>query len=87
MSIPDIINGSIEAVASLFLWLNVAKIYKDKAYSGVSLASVVFFTAWGYWNLYFYPSLGQWSSFAGGIAVVIANTVWVSLMFKYRKRK
>jgi hypothetical protein len=27
------------------------------------------------WNLYLYPTLGQWFSFGGGVFLVLANTL------------
>jgi len=58
---------------------------KDKSVSGLSIISVIFFTIWGYWNLFYYPSLGQMWSFAGGIVVVIANSIWTYLLLKYAR--
>lgn len=43
------------------------------------------FTLWGVWNIYYYPSLNQWCSFAGGLVIVAANALWVGLMLRYRK--
>lgn len=48
---------------------------------------MAFFWSWGIWNLFFYPSLGQWYSFVGGIALVAGNTVWVALALRYRNRR
>jgi hypothetical protein len=53
---------------------------------GVSILSTTMFTAWGFWNLFYYPHLGQWWSFTGGLAIVAANALWVALMLKYRAR-
>ena len=52
---------------------------------GVSAWMVVFMLAWGLWNLYYYPSLGQWGSFFGGLSVAAANITWIALIFYYRK--
>jgi uncharacterized membrane protein YfcA len=81
----DIINGLFEVFASLFIFLNICKLYKDKQVKGVSIISVIFFTLWSIWNLWFYPSLEQWWSFIGGIGVMITNTFWVCQMVYYRK--
>lgn len=87
MSPADVVNGLFEGGGSLMLWLNVRQIYRDKGYAGIYLPATALWVAWGGWNLYYYPSLGQWWSFAGGVSVVIANIVWVSLMLHYGKKE
>jgi hypothetical protein len=83
MNFPDLINGLFELGGSVVLWLNVVQTYRDKGYRGVTAASTFFFSAWGYWNLYYYPSLNQWVSFFAGISIVAANTTWFGLMLYY----
>lgn len=85
MEIPDGINGAFEILGSILIWINVLVIYKAKGYKGVSIVPMAFFTLWGMWNLYYYPHLGQWLSFYGGVSIVIANGAYVWLMYKYRK--
>lgn len=87
MSIPDLINGGFELWGGFSILGHCKAVLRDKAVAGVSIPSVVFFTAWGYWNLYYYPSLHQWWSFSGGILIVIANSIWVALLLKYYKRR
>ena len=84
---PDHINGLFEGCGSLLLWLNVKQLLKDKKIQGVHWAPVVFWSAWGFWNLYYYPSLAQRWSFIGGIDVVAANCTWLMLLWHYRKSK
>lgn len=84
--IADITNGMFEVLGGLFILNHCKVVWKDKAVAGVSILSTIFFTVWGVWNLYYYPSLGQWWSFAGGIAIVIANIAWVTLLIKYRAK-
>lgn len=86
MSKADLINGEFEASAGILIWLNVYRIWKDKEVKGVSLAAQALFTLWGWWNLYYYPSLSQWASFWGGVLVVVGNTAWMSLALRYRRR-
>ena len=81
----DNVNGLYEGLAGLFILNNCRMVLRDKAVKGVSIVSVVFFASWGVYNLYYYPSLGQWSSFFGGLSVVTANMIWIGLMLKYRK--
>ena len=86
MQIPDIINGSFELLSGLFVLLNCHRVIKDKNVKGVSVLAVLFFTLWGFWNLFYYPHLGQWISFAGGLIIVSANCLWVGLMIYYIRR-
>lgn len=67
-----------------FHWQKCYSSVEGQAGEGVSLLSTSFFTGWGLWNLYYYPSLGQMLSFEGGVAIVLTNIIWLSLMFKYR---
>lgn len=69
------------------LWRNVRQLYKDKQVRGISVLTTVFFTSWGVWNLYYYPHLDQWLSFAGGLVIVTANVAWVSQMFYYNRKE
>lgn len=85
--IPDLINGSFELFSGIFLWLNVRQLYLDKKIKGVRILPSAFFAMWGFWNLYFYPHLGQWFSFAGGLNIVTANSIWVVQMIYYRNNK
>ena len=81
---PDLINAAFELLGGVFVLGHCRAIRRDKAVKGVSIPAVVFFTAWGGWNLYYYPHLGQWLSFAGGVALVAANLLYVGLLVYYR---
>lgn len=83
----DFINAMFELCSGIFLWLNVLELYKAKVVRGVSVWSFLVFTLWGYWNLYYYPSLNQIWSFLGGLLVVSANTVWLIMAWRYREKK
>jgi uncharacterized membrane protein YfcA len=81
---PDLVNGIFEAMGSLMVFNHCRAVWKDKAVAGVSIVSTVFFSLWGVWNLFYYPHLDQWWSFAGGVLIVVANCVWIGLMLRYR---
>lgn len=81
----DFINGLFEFAGGFFVWLNCRRIYRDKRVLGVSPVAIGFFTLWGVWNLAYYPSLAQYWSVAGGVSVVAANAVWLTLYLKYSK--
>jgi len=84
MQIPDLVNGLFEAVGGIMNWTNVMALYRDKKVRGVNPWATGLFTAWGFWNCFYYPSLNQWFSFAGGLIIVAGNFVWVVLAIKYR---
>ena len=75
----DIINALFELSAGFLILNNCRILYNDKTVRGVSIFTIFVFTIWGCFHLLYYPSLNQWLSFAGGILVVAANTLWVYL--------
>lgn len=88
MNIPDLINAGFEAFGGLFVLNHCRVLYKDKVLKGVSIASTVFFSLWGMWNMFFYSHLDQWFSFYGGLVITLANALWVGMMiYYYNKNK
>ncbi len=85
MSWQDFANGAFETMGAIAIFGHVARLWKDKRVAGVSLMSTIFFASWGFWNLYYYPHLEQWASFAGGVAIVLGNCVWIGGMFYYKR--
>jgi hypothetical protein len=83
----DLINGLFELASGLFCIINIFVLVRDKTIKGVSWIPTFFYAAWGGWNLYFYPSLGQILSFWGGIVIFGVNLIWLSLLFYYKYRK
>ena len=81
----DLINGGFEFFSGVLQILNIIRLVKDKKVQGISIVPFIFFTLWGYWNLAYYPLLGQTLSFAGGILIVTTNTIWLALYIKYKK--
>lgn len=80
---PDHINGAFEGFGAAFSLLNVRRLRKDGNVRGTSLWAAGFFAAWGLWNLFYYPSLGQWWSFYGGLALALSNCAWMALALIY----
>lgn len=80
---PDLINGLFEFVAAGFLCVDVHHLYRDRTTKGVFWPGRGFFTAWGLWNLFYYPNLNQWFSFTGGVAIVTVNLIWCILAWRY----
>lgn len=85
METNDLINGIFETFGAVLCWGNVLRLYKDKYVSGISWTVQAFFASWGLWNLYYYPSLGQWASFYGGIGLALGNIVWVVMALHYQR--
>jgi hypothetical protein len=81
---PDMANGIFEFGGSCFLLLHVLKIMKDKQARGVAKLPFFWFASWGYFNCLFYPWAGLWWSFVGGVPVVLVNTWYCVLLWKYR---
>jgi hypothetical protein len=85
--IPDLINAAFELGAGVAQLINCGRLYKDKEVKGVNVSVTAFFGAWGLWNLYYYPFLGQFFSFGAGILICLANFAWVGLAIYYHKNR
>lgn len=81
---PDLINGSFELVGAGFTWRNALELARAREIRGVYWPTAAFFSAWGAWNLVYYPALGQWFSFWGGVALVAGNLAWVAMAVRLR---
>jgi hypothetical protein len=82
----DVINGLFELMGAACLVVNVRQALRDKQIKGVHWGPTIYFTAWGIWNLWYYPSLNQWFSLAGGLAITLMNLVWLALVIRYWRR-
>ncbi|MHA1835990.1 MAG: hypothetical protein ACTSYQ_03580 [Candidatus Odinarchaeia archaeon] len=82
--VNDWINGGIELIGAYFTWMNAWVLYKDREIKGIYWPAMAFFAFWGLWNLYYYPSLDQWVSFAAGIVLVAGNLAWVAMAINIR---
>lgn len=83
----DIGNAVFEAGSAVLLWLNVRRLCKDQSIAGVSLVPAAWFSAWGFWNIFYYWHLGQRLSWLMGLFVCVANTTWVLLALYLRRRQ
>jgi hypothetical protein len=84
--LADLFNGTLEFIGALFIIGNIFRIVKDKQLKGYNLSATAFFSLWGFWNCYFYPSLDQWISFWGGLVMVTMNTSWIVLAIHYGRK-
>jgi hypothetical protein len=85
MSLPDLINAGFETVAGVAVLNHCWTLHQDKQVRGVSVASTALFFLWGLWNLYYYPHLDQFWSFAGGVFITLANLLYVGMLLQYRE--
>ena len=83
----DVINGAFEFSGGLSTLLNIKVIRRDKKVQGVHWSTYAFFTTWGIWNLFYYPSLDQWFSFLGGVLIVLGNLIWLGHALYYMRNK
>lgn len=83
MIAPDVINAAFECGGGILMGLNIRRILKDRIVRGVAWPVIAFFAVWGGWNLFYYPHLGQWASFAAGVALVVTNTIYAGLLVHY----
>ena len=83
----DKVNGLFELLGGVFILFHCVRLYKDKRVRGVSFTATAYFVLWGYWNIHYYPHLGQWVSFAGGLTIVAMNTLWIILMIYYIRKE
>lgn len=81
------VNATFEAGAGLAVLAHCAKLHQDKQVRGLSIPAVLFFTGWGCWNVFYYPHLGQFWSFAGGIFVTLANLIYLAMLVAYSRHR
>lgn len=87
MSPQDLVNSLFETLGGFFVILSIVKLHKEKSVRGYHWATVFFFTAWGFWNVYYYPHLGQWLSFLGGLFIASMNAILLSQMLYYTHKE
>jgi hypothetical protein len=75
--LPDLLNGLFEAGGALMAWRNALQLRRDRAIKGVYWPIYFFYTGWGFWNLLYYPALGQWFSFGAGAVLALGNLAWI----------
>lgn len=73
----DLINGLFEFGGSGAIWFNVWRLYRDKVVGGVHALPTSFFCLWSIWNIWFYYDLVLWWSWAGGVSMCVALSVWI----------
>jgi len=82
----DVTNALFELVGGLFVCRSIVILLRDKMVRGMDWTMIAFFAAWGVWNLFYYPHLGQWWSFSAGVFIAFANVTYVCLLVHYSRR-
>jgi hypothetical protein len=83
---PDQMNAGFEvAGATLRAW-DCYKLYTAKRFMGGSLWTAFFFFAWGLFNTFFYPSLGQTWSLVAAVLLTAVNGLWISMALFYNRK-
>lgn len=80
----DALNACFEFGGAIAVWLSVVALYKAKQWEGLSPWNMVFFNAWGVWNLYFYSHFEHWWSMLGGMCLQASNLTYLYLLWRYR---
>ena len=87
MNHADATNALFELAGAVLTWRNALQLHRDQEIKGVYWPVTGFFAAWGAWNLYYYPSLGQTLSFAAGALLFAGNCAWVVMALRLRARR
>ena len=84
----DQINSGFIFIAALFYVLNLFKLIKDKDVKGISKLSIVFFSLWNIWTLFFFLMVTEfWWTITAYIIVSVLNVTYIILMIKYGIKK
>ncbi|MDQ8022214.1 MAG: hypothetical protein REI94_10260 [Moraxellaceae bacterium] len=87
MTTMDLANAALECLGGLFILNHCRVLWMQQSVRGVSAISIAFFSAWGVWNLFYYPALDQFFSFAASLLVVLANAIYLVLIVLIRRRE
>lgn len=68
------------------MMLSILKLHREKKVAGVSLIHIAFFCLWGYWNIFYYPSIGQWWSASAAGALAASQTFWLGQLIYYSRK-
>jgi len=85
--VADNVNFVFEMLGGFYVFLNVRRLHRDKKVRGVSITATMFFVVWGFWNLFYYPHLGQLWSAVGASSVASMNCIWLGQMVYYTRKE
>ena len=82
---PDVVNAGFALAAAGVVWVNVYRVWIDRAVRGISFWAGCFFTAQDFWLVTYYGLLGQWWSVTAIASQVLAAVCWVGLAWRFRR--
>jgi hypothetical protein len=74
----DWVNSLFCLGGAVFILFSILKVRRDKQIKGISWAHVIFFHAWGWWNLFFFAMIGEKFAFACAVVLVVTEAVWIN---------
>jgi len=83
----DQINAALELLGAVFLVPTLLEAFSKKLIVGVHWISPIFFTIWGLWNCFYYPTLHQYWSASAAIVMFGTNLIWLIMIIKYKEKK
>jgi uncharacterized membrane protein YfcA len=87
LKVYDQINSVFIFVASVFYALNLITLIKDKDVKGISKLSIIFFSVWNLWTLFFFVQTSEfWWTIAAYVIVAVLNVIYLFFMFKYLRK-
>lgn len=82
----DFINALWELAGAAVLVHSIFILLRQKDVKGIGWQQVFFFTAWGCWNVYFYPDNGLYWSWYAGILLALCNLIYFMLLIYYSRK-
>lgn len=83
----DFTSAAFTVGAALFLLLNIRQMLVDRSLKGVSVYTIAYFTAWGYWGIFlFYAMPNMVLTFVASVILAIAYSVWLGLAIYYKRK-
>jgi hypothetical protein len=83
---PDMVNGLLELAGAAFIAPSIMRARRTRSTGGAHWVHPLFFAGWGFWNLFYYPSLEQPFSTVGAVFVLVANLFWLHYLWLYWRR-
>ena len=82
----DQINACLELAGAIFLVPTLIEAYNKKRIVGVHYITPIFFSLWGLWNIFYYPSLNQYWSASAACIMLSVNIIWLVMVFRYKEK-
>jgi len=82
----DAINALFEVGGAFAIIPSIVAAWRAKKIVGVSIVTSLFFTSWGWWNIFYYPSLDQTLSAAAAGMLATTNSIWLFQIWYYRRK-